>query len=573
VPWQPTEEGEIPTLGWYVIDWMAENLAAPAKAEYEPFVLYAEQEDFVLKWYALDPVTGKFLYRRALIGRPRGWGKSPLLAALACCEALGDVVPAGWDANGQPVGMPWRRIKTPLVHIAAVSEEQTGNTWQPMIEMLTTEGPPVLDNYPGLDPFETIVKLPRRGSIQQITSSSRTTKGAPVTFGVLDQTEEWVPSNGGPKLANRIRTNAAKNGGRTVESPNAFVPGEDSVAEMSFAFAEAIAEGKSKVKTLLYDMREAPADTDMDDRESLTLGLRTSYGDSSGDPRGCILHDPPCAPGHVDLEILADEIWDLATDPEMAKLDYLNMVTKASDAWVDRPTWRACRGEAANGTLLETPAPNKTDPVVLGFDGSKGRAKGKADATALVAVRVRDGFAFTKTEWVWEQPDEWRPKVKGEVWAPDADEVDRVVRTAHADYHVVGFFADPSGWSDHVARWEAAFGKRYRVKATEKNPIAMWPRGKTTDAVGAVKDTWEAIQTAELTHNGHPVLERHVLNARMRAAHNGYLLYKAYPMSPKKIDAAYALTMAWKCRLKAVSKGIGRPRKTERTKQKVVVRT
>src|SRR6187200_2223511 len=135
MPWQPTEEGEIPTLGWYVIDWMAENLAAPAKAEYEPFVLYAEQEDFVLKWYALDPVTGKFLYRRALIGRPRGWGKSPLLAALACCEALGDVVPAGWDAAGQPVGMPWRRIKTPLVHIAAVSEEQTGNTWQPMIEM------------------------------------------------------------------------------------------------------------------------------------------------------------------------------------------------------------------------------------------------------------------------------------------------------------------------------------------------------------------------------------------------------------------------------------------------------
>jgi hypothetical protein len=509
-----------------------------------------------------------------VLGRPRGWGKSPLLAALSIVEGLADVVPAGWDAHGQPVGMPWRRIKTPLVHIAAVSEEQTKNTWQPLIEMLTTEGPPVLDNYPGLDPFETVVKLPRRGTIEQITSSSRTTKGAPVTFAVLDQTEEWVPSNGGPTLARRVRTNAAKNGGRTIESPNAFVPGEDSVAESSFAFAEAIAEGKSKVATLLWDHREAPADTDMNDRESLMLGLRTSYGDSSGDPRGCVLHDPPCPPGHVDLDVLVDEIWDLSTDPEMAKNDYLNMVTKASDAWVDRPTWNAARALTADGSLEDTPAPGDKDAMVLGFDGSKGRVKGKADATALVAVRVRDGFAFTKTEWVWEQPEEWKPKTKGVVWTPDPALVDATVRSAFADYNVVGFYADPTGWATYVAAWEAAFGKRLKVKATVKQPITMWPRGKSTEAVLAVEKTWVAIDARELRHNGHPRLTAHVLNARRRARHTGYLLYKSYPMSPKKIDAAYALTMAWKCRLDAVAKGIGRTRPPARpVKQKVVVRS
>lgn len=74
IPWKPSVEGEVPTLGWYALDWIAENLAAPAKLEYEPFVPYREQEDFILRWYEIDPETGRFRNQRALIGRPRGWG-------------------------------------------------------------------------------------------------------------------------------------------------------------------------------------------------------------------------------------------------------------------------------------------------------------------------------------------------------------------------------------------------------------------------------------------------------------------------------------------------------------------
>jgi hypothetical protein len=46
-----------------------------------------------------------------------------------------------------------------------------------------------------------------------------------------------------------------------------------------------------------------------------------------------------------------------------------------------------------------------------------------------------------------------------------------------------------------------------------------------------------------------------MLNARRRAFRTGYLLYKAYPDSPDKIDAAYAAVMAWKARLDAVAAG------------------
>lgn len=74
MPWKPSAEGEVPTLGWYVLDWMQAMLARPAVDDYEPFVAYREQEDFILRWYELDPETGRFRYQRGLLGRSRGWG-------------------------------------------------------------------------------------------------------------------------------------------------------------------------------------------------------------------------------------------------------------------------------------------------------------------------------------------------------------------------------------------------------------------------------------------------------------------------------------------------------------------
>lgn len=542
MPWKPSEPGEVPTLGWYAIDWLAENLAAPACDEYEPFVPYLEQEDFLLKWYELDPVTGKFRRDRALLGRGRGWGKSPLLAGISALEALGDVVPDGWDADGQPVGKPWRRVKTPLVQIAAVSEEQTRNTWQPLLEMIRNG--PVMDNYPGIDPMETFIALPK-GRMEQITASAGTVKGAPGTFGVLDQTEEWMTRNA-KRLANTIRTNVAKNGGRTIESPNAYIPGEGSVAEESAAYAAAIVEGRVKHKGLLYDHREAPADTDMADYDSLIAGMRVAYGDSSGHPDGCVIHTPPCRPGHVDLDALVARVWDPASDPQESRSDFLNQITHASDSWISRPEWQACMD------FEKVILPD--DPIVLGFDGSRGRNRGKADATALVGCRVEDGHLFEV--WVWEQP----AGPEGKDWTPNPAEVDAKVRECFDRYNVIGFYADPSGWTSQVAAWEAAFSKRLRVKASSNEPIAAWPRGKDSRVSEYVDRMQHAIVHEELTHDGSASLTRHVLNARRRPTKSGYLIYKKYPDSPDKIDAAYAAVMAWKARLDAVAAG---PMKTK----------
>lgn len=74
MPWRPSEPGEVPTLGWIVLDWMQEYLAAPDKSDFEPFIPTMEQAQFILNFYQIDPYTGRRRYRRGVISRPKGWG-------------------------------------------------------------------------------------------------------------------------------------------------------------------------------------------------------------------------------------------------------------------------------------------------------------------------------------------------------------------------------------------------------------------------------------------------------------------------------------------------------------------
>ncbi|MEV0608116.1 hypothetical protein AB0I61_17295 [Polymorphospora rubra] len=554
MPWRgPEHPGDFPTLGWQVIDWMIAYLAAPDRREYEPFVPTTEQVEFILGLYRLDPDgnrgLGKRAIRRALLSRPRGWGKSPLLAALCCVEALGPVVPDGWDADGEPVGMPWSEVRTPLVQVAAVSEKQTKNTWDPLLEMLR-EGPVV--DTPGLEVLDTFVNLPK-GKIEPITSSPTSVKGNKAVFACLDQTEEWTKSNGGMKLAKTMRFNAGKIGGCTVESPNAYTPrGEDaeSVAQQSARFAKLIAEGRAKDDGFFHDHREAPPETDLADRESLIAGLAWAYGDSAKRP--CVIHDPPCPPGWVDLDRLVGEVWDPSNDEQTSRADLLNQITHAGDAWLSEIEISARHrvGEVvADGTV-----------ITLGFDGSKGRAKRgvKPDATALVGCRVSDGHLFEIR--CWEAPD----GPAGEGWEPPIAQIEAEIDGAFGKWRVAGFFADPAkGWRSHVNAWEGRYMNRLvkapdgrTVRARRDHPFEWWMTGgRVLEIVRATKRLRDAIVNGEITLTGAALL-RHLANCRKRDSRVGTQVAKEHPTSPHKIDSAVCGILALEARDTAIAIGI-----------------
>ena len=551
--WRPSEPGERPTLGWLALDWIEDFLIVPdGPSAGEPLTFTREQAEFVLKLYEVDPlfegppIVGRSLnngrlIRRAVLSRPKGWGKSPLVAALCMFEALGPAVLDGWDADGQPVGREWHTLGfKPKVQIVAVSEDQTANTWDPLLEM-AREGP-VYDAYP-IEPMQTFVNVPR-GVIEAVTSSGTSREGFRPVFSAMDQTESWIPSLSGPKLAATIRRNLGKVNGCSVETPNAFEPGQDSVAEKSFAAEEAQAGGRTRISTgILFDHREGPPETDPTDRDSLMAGLAFAYGDSA-DAHG----------GWVNLERIVAEYWDPDTDPQDARRYYLNQITHASDSFVSQPEWAG---------LVAMKVVADRDIITMGFDGSRGRAKGKPDATALIGCRVDDGHLFEIG--VWEAPD--GPGM--ETWAPPMAEIEAAVAEAFRKHQVAAFYCDPAkDWRSTVNAWEAKYSRKVDVKVSNDHPFEWWMTGGRTGLIQRAIEQFDgAIRNSDLTHDGAYGLTRHVLNARRRVRSGKLSISKKHDYSPDKIDACVAAVLAWQARLDAVAKGVTKKTPTYRPKR------
>ncbi|CRH63029.1 Phage terminase-like protein%2C large subunit [Chlamydia trachomatis] len=548
MPWQPLDEyDEFPTLGYDVADWMTSYLLQPDIDDSIPFVPTQEQLDFLVDLYEIDPQTCKRVKSRAVLSRPRGWGKSPFLAAICCVEAMGPVLCDGWDADGQPVGIPWARRRTPLVQVTATTDDQTANTWTPLLEML--RGSDAEDEY-GVEAMDSFVTM-RRGKIEKRTSSATSVKGARAVMAVLDQTETWLPGNGGPKLAKTLRNNATKLGGVTIETPNAYTIGERSVAETTARFAELVAEGKVKpeaARRLLYSHREAPLNTDISNRESLIEGLRIAYGDASGDPRGCLIHEPACTPGWVDVERTADDFWEPDNDPAEMCADFLNQINSASDAWLTMPELRAI--EDSDKTI------SSHEPITLGFDGSEGRKIGIADATVLIGYSITQKHLFKVG--IWSQPD----GPKGEGWQPPRLEIEQKIRETFERFNVVGFYADPSaGWAQDVKMWEARYSKRLKAKISANEPI-RYPQRNVTATCENFAQLLSAIRQEMVTYDGDPTMTAHFLNARKSPRQAGYVLVKpADDQDYSKIDATWGAMFAYKAGLDAVGKGASKPKR------------
>lgn len=543
--WRPLDElDEFPTLGYLVADWMEGYLLQPESDTPAPFIPTQEQLDFLVNLYRLDPVSGRRLVTHAVLSRPRGWGKSPFLAAIGCAEAMGPVRFGGWDADGQPVGVEWGRFVTPRVQICATTDSQTDNTWMPLLEML--RGSPAESEY-GVDAMDSFVAL-RRGRIETRTSSATSVKGSPIIAAIADQTETWLPGNGGPRLAQTLRANVGKRDGLMLESPNAYTIGERSVAEETARFAEDVKAGRVRAEAargLLYDHRGAPFDTDLSDRDSLLAGLRIAYGDSSADPGGCVIHDPPCSPGWVNLERIADDFWHTNNDPAQMSSDFLNQINAASDAWLTQPELRAITDYDKTISTRE--------PITLGFDGSQGRKIGIADSTVLIGYSVTQRHLFKIG--VWSQPD----GPAGEGWSPPKLEIEQTVKAVFDKYNVVGFYADPSaGWAGEVKEWEARYSRRLKARINAGEPI-RYPQRNVSQTCENFAQLLSAIRQEEITYDGDPVMTAHFLNARKEPRRFGYVLVK--PVADQdysKIDAAWGAMFAYKAGLDAVGKGAAR---------------
>ena len=503
------------TLGWEIAGWATKWLRHPTKPE-EPWRFTPEQLRFILWWYALDE-DGQFLYQSGVLQRRKGWGKDPLLAVMCFVELVGPCRFSHWDDDGNPVGKPEQAA---LVLVSAVTREQTSNTADMFPLLMSDE---FKDHYQVVPGIELIRALQGKRKIMLLTGSFRAAEGKRSTFTMLNETHHWVTSNGGPLMYDTIDGNTAKNPmSRYLAITNAFLPGEESVAE-------SMRRDYENFKALgidggfLYDSVEAKARAPIGG-PLLPLVLEKMLGDSIWFT----------VEQHV--ASMVRSIMKGSISPARSRRMWLNQVVADQDALIGPENW--------DPLMDDTLELGRSDEIVLGLDGGR-----SDDSTALVAIRPSDMAVFVLG--MWERPE----GPDGEGWRVDQKRVDEAVDRVHAQFNVVAFFSDVSGWETWIVQWEETYGSRYLTKATEQTMIGLDMRGNQKIITSSHESMLKAIIDGNIAHDGNFQLRRHVLNARRRENRWGISFGKESRESPKKVDGYAAMLLAYmaaiKIRLKA----------------------
>lgn len=497
------------TLGWEIAGWCAEYLHDPNSGGERPWKFTLEQLRFILWWYAVDE-NGAFVYRTGVMQRMKGHGKDPLAAVMCLVEWVGPSRFSHWDENGDPVAKPHPAA---LVQIAAVNQDQTRNTTTLFPALMSERFLSEYDVIPGAELFYAKRRTVR---LQAVTSSFRALEGGRATFIILNETHHWIAGNNGHRMYETIDGNATKMAGRYLAITNAYLPGEDSVAEkMRNAYEKSMEAGREVTAEsigFLYDSLEAPAHAPFDPLV-MPIILDMVRGDSKWLP----------------IDDIIKSILNSTIPVSRSRRMWYNQIVSEEEALYSPSDWNVL--EAPAGTTL---LPG--EQIVMGFDGGK-----TDDATALVAIRVHDRTAFVLG--MWEKPD----GPAGEGWEVDRAEVESAIHAAFRTYKVLGFYADVALWESNIHEWTRLYGEGLAVKAEGNKPIAWDMRRSLERVTRAHEALLTAIFERYIRHDGDQRLRRHVLNARRAENNYGVSFRKESRESSRKVDLYAALMLAFTC--------------------------
>jgi phage terminase large subunit-like protein len=513
-----------PTLGPYVCDFIERHLVyGPGDLVGEPVKLDREKRGLIYSAYEVHPKgtvrAGRRRYKRIAWSLRKGLAKTECAAFLAAAELspIGPVRTVGWDKKGYPVGGP---VVDPYIPMVAYTEEQTEELAYGALKVILRESPIAKDFDIG---EERIMRHDGHGKAEALASSPNANDGARTTFQHFDETHRWyLPAL--KKAHHTMLQNIPKRkraDAWSLETTTAFMPGENSVAEETMAYAQQIIDEKVKDKAFFFFHRQAS------DHHDLTTekGQRAAVLEASG--------DDGVAYGDID-EIVRQ--FKESTDKSYIERVWTNRLVRGHDKAFDVAIWKSrARADYA--------AP-KGAWITLGFDGSR-----FLDATALVATEILTGFQWPLG--IWERPT---PAPAG--WEVPKDQVDAAVDAAYREYRVWRMYADPPYWEETVATWAGRHGKE---------SVIEWFTSRTAPMAYAVRSYTNAMRDGSVSHDGNAVMARHIGNAHRRQT--GVRDEKGEPLhtiqkerkdSPLKIDTAMAGCLSWEARSDALIEGIGK---------------
>lgn len=512
------------TLGWDVIAWAETKLNAIQGVG--KLQLTNEQRRILLWFYAVDG-AGRFKYRRTVWQAFKGAGKDPFAAVLCLIELLGPSQFSHFN-NGQAIG---ERHPQAWVQIYAVSKDQTKNTSSLFPVLIGKE----LKDEHNLDVQKEIIYAHQgRNRLEVVGAAARSSEGGRTTFAILNETQHWTPGNGGKELYGTVRGNLSKTRGRFLAITNAYMPGEDSVAQDTREGEEKVWAGLAKPSGTLYMSSEAHPEAPLSP-EWIPYILDGIMGDAWW--------------ARENIDELVSDVLDPTYGPQRSRRMFYNQIVTGEDALFTPGEWDQAQIEHTLGSEEDL---RPKDEVVLGFDGGR-----TDDATALVAIRVRDKLIVPLL--IEQKP----LGPQGDTWRVDEDLVNESVLRAFATYDVRGFYADVALWESYIAQWSEEFGELLEVKASGHSTIGWDMRGSRK----RVSEAWEgyvsAVIDGRLKHNGNRILRSHALNARRGHNGHGLIARKEKRDSSNKIDAMVASYVAYAALTDLLEKGARGRRRTK----------
>jgi phage terminase large subunit-like protein len=520
----PLEADAWPTLGPQVCEFIEDNLIfGPGDLRGEQAVIDPETRGLIYRMYEVYPQghlqAGRRRFKRVAISLRKGTAKTEKAAWISAVELHpeGPVRCDGFDAKGEPVGIA---VRDPYIPMVAVTEEQTEELAYAALYAILSEGPLANDFDIGL---ERILRVDGTGRAVPLASAPNARDGARTTFQPFDETHRLVLASlikaHTTMLANIPKRKLAD--AWTLETTTAFVPGEGSVAEGTWGYAEKVAKGEMEDPRLFFFHRQASDDHDL----STDRGIRAAIEEASG----------PAAEWS-DLE----SIVSLRQDPEV-DLAYWERV------WLNRPTQDARQAfssarwdELADAKHVVAPGAS----IVVGVDGARFR-----DGFGIVGTEVETGYQWSIG--IWERPENAPADYEHPI-----DDIDEAMVAVFETFNVQRVYIDPQ-WIDHlVTRWSKRWGER----------IFKWETHRSRPMASAVASYASAQKAGDLSHDGDETFTEHIGNARRRTlkipGDDGqplWVIEKERSDSPKKMDGAMAGVLSWQARGDVLREGGGAP--------------
>jgi phage terminase large subunit-like protein len=350
-----------PSQGGLVCAWIEEHCVL-GEGDYfgEKYKLRPWQQEFIWDLYEQNP-DGSRRYRSALLGLPRGNGKTALIAAIGVYELCG----------GSHV--------SPLVTVAAASFEQADLVFGDMKHICRSS--PTL--APTVDVLDTEILLKGRpGRAYRVAAAAGTNEGQRPTCFIADELHAWEGSKARVHL---ILANgcAKRQDAFTLNISTAGYDPESLLGRM-YEHGQQVAAGEVDDRGFLFRWRQADANIEPKTREEW---------------RQAVLSCNPACGDFLDTESVVSRCMEIPLGE--AKRYHLNLFSVGETIWEVAGLWEGLKSDLELDPAL---------PIYAGLDVATIH-----DSSAVVWCQKLAGKYVLRAK-VWDNPypfgtrmhDEWR---------------------------------------------------------------------------------------------------------------------------------------------------------------------